>query len=47
MSELDRAALEQRIKDTEEDLADAETDEERHRAEAALAVLRDMLQAVS
>ena len=47
VNELDRAALEQRIQDNEEDLADAETDEERHRAETALSVLRDMLQAVS
>lgn len=47
VAELDRAAIERRIRENEENLADVETDEERRRAETALVVLRDMLQAVS
>ncbi len=46
ISELDRAGLEQRIKDTGEDLEDAQTDEARHKAEATLALLREMLEAL-
>ena len=46
MSELDRAGLEQRIEDAGEDLEDAQTDEARHKAEATLALLRQMLEAL-
>ena len=46
ISELDRAGLEQRIKDTGEDLEDGQTDEARHKAEATLALLREMLEAL-
>jgi len=42
---LDRAQLEQRLKDAEEDLADAKTDLASHRAAAAVAILREMLTA--
>lgn len=43
VEDLDRAALEQRIKDAEEDLEDAERDDDRHRIEGTLALLRQML----
>jgi F-type H+-transporting ATPase subunit epsilon len=46
VAELDRPGLEQRISDAEEDLEDAQTDDERHKAEATLALLRQMLQAL-
>ncbi len=46
ISELDRAGLEQRIEDAGEDLEDAQTDEARHKAEATLALLRQMLEAL-
>ncbi|MBM3508248.1 MAG: F0F1 ATP synthase subunit epsilon [Alphaproteobacteria bacterium] len=42
---LDRASLEKRLKDAEEDLADAKTDLEQHKASTAVAVLREMMQA--
>ena len=47
VAELDRATLEARIRDTEEDLADATTDDERHHAEGVLQLLKDMLSALS
>jgi F-type H+-transporting ATPase subunit epsilon len=47
VAELDRPALEACIHDTEEDLAAAATDEDRHHAEGALDLLRDMLAALS
>ena len=47
VAELDRATLEQRIRDTEEDLADATSDDSRRQASAALANLRDLLQVAS
>jgi F-type H+-transporting ATPase subunit epsilon len=46
ISELDRDGLEQRIADAGEDLEDAQTDEARHKAEATLALLRQMLEAL-
>jgi F-type H+-transporting ATPase subunit epsilon len=46
VAELDRPGLEQRISDAEEDLEDAQTDNERHKSEATLALLRQMLQAL-
>jgi F-type H+-transporting ATPase subunit epsilon len=46
ISELDRAGLEQRIEDAGEDLEDAQSDEARHKAEATLALLRQMLEAL-
>jgi F-type H+-transporting ATPase subunit epsilon len=45
--DLDRADLERRLRDAEEDLADAKTDDATHRAEATISLLREMLQAVS
>jgi len=47
VSEFDRAGLEQRIRDAEEDLEDADSDEARHRAEARIALLKQMLQALA
>lgn len=46
VSELDRAGLERRIEDAGKDLEDAQTDEARHKAEAMLALLREMLEAL-
>lgn len=46
VKELDRASLEQRLRDAGEDLEDATTDEERRRAQAKLALLDDMLKAL-
>ncbi len=46
LSELDRAGLEQRIEDAGEDLEDAQTDEARHKAQATLALLREILEAL-
>ena len=40
MSEMDIAVLDQRIRDAEEDLAAAKTDQERHRAAEMLDDLR-------
>ncbi len=45
VSELDRAGLEQRIKDAAEDLEDADDDEARRRVEAKLRHLEDLLAA--
>ena len=47
VAELDRATLEQRIQNAREDLEDAETDDARHRAEATIALLQEMLTAVA
>ena len=44
VAELDRADLEQRLKNAEEDLADAKTDEAAYKASTAAALLKDMLQ---
>ncbi len=44
---LDRAQIEQRLKDAEEDLADAESDLASHKASATVAVLREMLSATA
>ena len=44
---LDRAALEQRIRNAEEDLADAAGDDARHRADHELRNLNELLAAVS
>ena len=46
VEELHQGDLEQRIRDAEEDLEDAATDEERHRAEAKLALLAKLLEAL-
>ncbi len=46
VADLDAADLDQRIKDAGEDLEDAETDEARHKAEATIALLTEMRQAV-
>lgn len=46
LSELDRAGLEQRIEDAGEDLEDAQTDEARHKAQATVALLREILEAL-
>tara|TARA_R110002167_G_scaffold36044_2_gene114728 strand:- start:156 stop:557 length:402 start_codon:yes stop_codon:yes gene_type:complete len=43
VADLDRAALEQRIKDAREDLEDAKDDEARRQIEARLTLLDDML----
>lgn len=43
VADLDRAGLEQRIKDAREDLEDAKDDEERRQVEARLTLLEDML----
>ncbi len=47
VSDFDRAGLEQRIREAEKDLEDAESDEANHRAEAKIALLKEMLQAVA
>ena len=47
VAEMDRANLEQRLKDAEEDLEDAETDDARHKAHATIALLTEMLKAVN
>jgi|HigsolmetaAR203D_1030402.scaffolds.fasta_scaffold00741_19 F-type H+-transporting ATPase subunit epsilon len=46
VEELDRAAVEQEVKDCSEDLADAKTDHERAAAAQALAVARAKLEAL-
>lgn len=46
VEELDRADLEQRIKDAEEDLKEARTDLERHLIDLKVSTLREMLQVV-
>ena len=45
VADLDREAIEQRIKDAEEDLADAVSDEERHRGDDELRTLNELLTA--
>ena len=45
VTDMDRADFEQRLKNAEEDLANAETDEAVHKASIAAALLKDMLQA--
>ena len=45
VSEIDRGAAEQQLKDAREDLADAKTEEERKAAEKAIAVCEAMLTA--
>ena len=45
VTDMDRADLEQRLKNAEEDLANAETDEAAHKASISAALLKDMLQA--
>jgi F-type H+-transporting ATPase subunit epsilon len=45
VASLDRANLEKRLKDAEEDLADAKTDLDQHKASTAVAVLREMMTA--
>jgi len=46
VEELDRANLEQRIKDAEEDIQEARSDLERHLIDLKLSTLREMLQVV-
>jgi F-type H+-transporting ATPase subunit epsilon len=46
VADLDRATLEQRLKNAEEDLTDAGTDEAAHKASTAVALMKDMLQVV-
>jgi len=43
VNDMDCADLEQRLKNAEEDLADAKTDEAAHKASVAAALLTDML----
>ncbi len=43
VDELDRAAAEQTLKDTREDLADAKTDDERREAEKQIAICEEIL----
>ena len=45
VADLDRGEVEQRLKDAREDLADAETDAQSHKAAAAVALLTELLQA--
>ena len=45
MTDMDSADLEQRLKNAEEDLVAAETDEAAHKASISAALLKDMLQA--
>jgi F-type H+-transporting ATPase subunit epsilon len=47
VTEMDREVLEQRLKDAEEDLEDAETDDATHKAQATIALLLEMLKAVN
>jgi len=47
VADLDRAGLEQRLADAREDLGDAASDEQRHHAEAAIALFEEMLRAVA
>jgi F-type H+-transporting ATPase subunit epsilon len=46
VADLDRAALEQRVRDAREDVEDAKSDDERRHEEAKLALLEEMLTAV-
>ena len=45
VADLDRDSLEKRLRDADEDLADAETDDQAHKASGAVALIKDMLQA--
>ncbi len=45
VADLDRAAIEQRIQDAEKDLANAGSDEERHRGDDELRTLNELLTA--
>lgn len=47
VEDLQRAELEQRIKDAEEDIAEARTDLERHLIDLRLTTLREMLSVVN
>ncbi|MBM3503612.1 MAG: F0F1 ATP synthase subunit epsilon [Alphaproteobacteria bacterium] len=47
VEDINRADIEQRIKDTDEDLAAAKSDHERATLEVRLATLKDMLQAAT
>ena len=47
VDELDRANLEKRLGDAREDLEDARTDAERHRAEVAIQLFEEMIRAAS
>ncbi|EWY37331.1 ATP synthase subunit epsilon [Skermanella stibiiresistens SB22] len=47
LSELDRAAVEQEVKDTGEDVDDAKTDGDRALAEGRLAIARAKLEAIT
>ena len=47
VTEMDREVLEQRLKDAQEDLEDAETDDATHKAQATIALLSEMLKAVN
>ena len=47
VKDMDREILEQRLKDAEEDLEDAETDDATHKAQATIALLSEMLKAVN
>lgn len=47
VAEMDRKDLEQRLRNAQEDLEDAETDEATHKAQAAIALLTEMLKAVA
>jgi len=47
VEDINRADIEQRIKDTDEDLAAAKSDHERATLEVRLATLKDMLQATT
>ncbi len=46
VDELDRAATEQTLKDTREDLADAKTDDERAEAEKQIAICEEILRII-
>jgi len=47
LSELDRSALDQQMRNAEEDVADAQDDETRRRAQESLDHLRELRQALS
>ena len=46
IADLDRASVEQRLKNAREDLEDAESDEASHKAADAVGLLTDLLQAL-
>jgi len=47
VTDLDRGQLESRLKNAREDLEDAKTDADRHRAEVAIQLFEEMLRAVA